>query len=442
MTGREPRRMVIAALSIAISAVLAAGTAALAAPHRTAPKYGDVSVTGVAAGVRTGGVVGASGGLATLDSASAYVTAHLDSAPSSTVLADPYEPGTLARTAVGQANGAAGKSVVSVPDAEADYPGKQTSGQLHTAPKQQDGPVTSQGGSASASAHRNTATGDATGSSTSVKGGPDTGASTSHVALTTARAAATATARSTVHDFNAAALHIGSVRATASLTASGSRHVPHATLTVDGATVAGQPVAIDNEGVHATGKSLLPGSTAAQRTKQLNAVLKAAGIRVHTLGATLRHDRHSATADTGGVLVETSTPDLPGGVAGNKASYVLGDVTLTESDQPPLRTTVPKSSVPGPGTKRGGAGTGSTGGSVPGTASVGGGGPVSGGSSPTVAGAPAPASGQGYALAARQRPHHWSLLVLALFEALTLNAVTLYALNGRRRRRWLAEVLD
>lgn len=439
MKPREPRRLTVAALSVAISAVLGAGTAALAASQRAAPKYGEVSVTGVAAGVRTGGVVGASGGLATLDSASAYVTAHLDSAPSATVLADPYEPGTLARTGVGQANGAAGKSVVSVPDAEAEYPGKQTHGQLRTAPKQHDGPITSQGGEASATAHRNAATGEATGSSTSVKGGPDTGASTSHVGLTTAKDAATATARSAVHDFNAAALHIGAVHATASITASGKRHVPRAALKVDGATVAGQPVTIDNDGIHATGKSLLPGQTAEQRTKQLNAVLKAAGVHVHTLGATLRHDGHSATADSGGLLVETTTPTLPGGVAGNQASYVLGDVTLTESDSPPIRTVVPKPPKAPAVSHSGGRLSGGTGSSSSGGTTVGG--SAGAGQSPTVATSPS-ATGQQYALAAQRRPHHWSLLVLALFEALTLNAVTLYALNARRRRRWLAQVMD
>src|SRR5205814_1804744 len=109
----------------ALGAVLALAPLLLVHPVSAAPLgYDTFGLTVLASGVRTAGDVGASGGLVTLDTGSAAVSAQLDSSPSSAVLAVPYEPGTLFRTGVGQANDAAGQTVLDVPDAEAAYPGK------------------------------------------------------------------------------------------------------------------------------------------------------------------------------------------------------------------------------------------------------------------------------------------------------------------------------
>ncbi|MCW2706399.1 MAG: hypothetical protein JWM22_241, partial [Frankiales bacterium] len=91
------------------------------------PVYDQASLTAIAAAGRTDGVVGASGGLVTLDTGSAYVSASLDSSPSAAVVAAPQEPGTLFHTVAGQANGAAGQTVVGTLEAEARYPGDTSS---------------------------------------------------------------------------------------------------------------------------------------------------------------------------------------------------------------------------------------------------------------------------------------------------------------------------
>ena len=108
----------------AVSLVPAAGALLLVRPAVAAPEaavvpvYDQVGLTALLSGVRTDGTVGASGGLVTLDTGSAYLAARLDAAPSSQVLAAPYQPGALARTVVGQVNGGAGSAVLEVPEAD------------------------------------------------------------------------------------------------------------------------------------------------------------------------------------------------------------------------------------------------------------------------------------------------------------------------------------
>src|SRR3954453_20446446 len=115
-------RRVMAAALLASVAPLVAGVLTVQ-PAAAAVGYDQYGLTALAGGVRTSGDVGASGGLVTLDTASAYGAAHLDASPSAGVLADPYEPGTLFRTVAGQVNANAGSEVITVPDAESAYPG-------------------------------------------------------------------------------------------------------------------------------------------------------------------------------------------------------------------------------------------------------------------------------------------------------------------------------
>lgn len=301
--------------------------------------YESFSLSALAAGVRTSGVVGASGGLATLDTGSASVSARLDSSPSAAVLAAPYEPGTLFRTAVGQVNAGAGSAVLDVPDAEAQFPGSQTSGELTTVPPAQGGPVSSRGGSATASAGATSAAGSATAESMLVQGAFEIGVSTSEVSLGAdgPRGRTVARARTTVaRVLIAGVLELRDVAATAAITAVGGQHVPAASLVVGGATVAGQAVELSEQGVTAAGTPLVPGQSISDATAQANAALAAAGVQVRTLGGRREADARSATADTGGVAITITTATAPGGVGGDQLALVVGGVVLTAVDAPLL----------------------------------------------------------------------------------------------------------
>jgi hypothetical protein len=118
------RRVASAALVASLAPLVVGIVAVRPAAAVPAPAgYDQYGLTALASGVRTAGDVGNSGGLVTLDTGSGYVAARLDASPSSGVLADPYEPGTLFRTVAGQVNANAGSEVLTVPDAEAAYPG-------------------------------------------------------------------------------------------------------------------------------------------------------------------------------------------------------------------------------------------------------------------------------------------------------------------------------
>ena len=109
---RSRRRLLLAAgwlvFALAPLALLPLGVLARTTdatpPTTAAPGIGAFATTVIAGGLTSAGGVGASGGLVSIDSGSAYVRARLDSGPSSSVLASPAEPGTLARSVVGVAN--------------------------------------------------------------------------------------------------------------------------------------------------------------------------------------------------------------------------------------------------------------------------------------------------------------------------------------------------
>lgn len=405
------------------------------ADAQTAPAYASFSLSALAGGVRTGGVVGASGGLATLDTASASVSARLDSSPSAAVLAAPYEPGTLFRTGVGQVNAGAGQQVLDVPDAEAQFPGTPAEAELETVPPAEGGPARSQGGSATAAVTETSARGTATGDELVVTGAVEVGASTSEVALSAgaAKGTTTATGRTTVSEVVVAGvLVLEDVEATASITAKGDAHEAKARLVVGGASVAGQPVELSDEGVTAVGTPLLPGSTLQDATAQANAVLAGAGIEVRTLGTVEQGDARSATADTGGVAVTLTTAVAPGGVGGDRFDVVLGGVVLTAVDAlavpevevpvtvaPPVdapAVSAPTTTfVPGtPGTP-----------ALPGT-------PAAVDEAPVVAQpVAAPAA---FTVAGRRLSGELALAAFAVWQFLSLGTATLYAVVERRRR--------
>lgn len=410
------------------------------ADAQTAAGYSSFSLSAIAAGVRTGGEVGASGGLVTLDTGSGSVSARLDSSPSAAVLAAPYEPGTLFRTGVGQVNAGAGEQVLDVPDAEAQFPGAQTSGSLETVPPAEGGPVSSQGGSAEASASERAAAGSATGESMAVEGVLESGASTSVVSLAADPDAGTttSTARTTVSRVVVAGvLEIRDVVAVAEVTAKGDAHTAVARLTVGGASVAGQEVAITDDGVTAVGTPVVPGQTLQDLTEQANAALAQAGITVTTLGVTEQASARDAVADTGGVAIAMTTPDLPvGGVAGNRVQVVVGGVVLTATDALALpETSLPPITLP-PSTAGGFTPPSTT--FIPGTPGI-----------PGTSGLPvdAPAAGPVVAappstlvVAGRELSASVVLAAFAVWQFLSLGTATLYAVVDRRRRVTLGQV--
>ena len=422
----------------------AAGADSGAAPGRG---YQTYSLTALASGARTGGVVGVTGGLATLDTGSAQVSARLDSAPSAAVLAAPYEPGTLFRTAVGQVNAGASQAVLDVPDAEAQFPGAQTSGELVTVPAVVAGPVASRGGAARAAASARSASGSATGQSLEVTGIVEVHASTSQVSLTVdpVSGLAVATGRTTVgRVVVAGVLVLRDIEATASIQAAGSVHTPVAALVVGSASVAGQQVVVSDQGVTAVGTTLVPGQSLQDATDRANAVLTAAGVTVRTVGTTRSADARSATADTGGVAVSVVTAPAPGGAGGDRFDVIVGGVVLTGVDAVLAPPTLVVPVVPvdpragtapphgnGPGSTIFVPGTPGTP-AVPGTV----GSAVTAGPEPVVAlPTTLPAS---VTVAGRQVSAVVALAAFAVWQFLSLGTATLYAVVERRRRIGLA----
>jgi hypothetical protein len=422
------RALALAALLTAVppTAVLLASAAA--------PAYDQVGLTAVLSGVRTDGTIGASGGLVTLDSGSAYVTATLDSSPSAAVLAAPYEPGTLARTGVGQVNGGAGRKVLDLPDAEARYPGQGSGSCCAVAPVSQ-GPLQLGAAQARAQAGPARVSGTATGAAYDLAGVLSAGPSTSTLTMTSDTAAGRVVqdARTAVSHLSVAGvLELDDVVATARITTDRDTHTAVQALTVGGATVAGQPVRIGNDGVTALGTPLLPGTTLEDATAQADARLAAAGISVHTVGGRTAHDARSASADTGGVRIDLRTADLPGGVAANALTVVVGGVALTELDT----AFAPVADVPAQAPPAVGApGTGSTSTTtvLPGTAGTTALPPVAVAPGPLVAAAPQ-VSPRAFVLAGRRISARTALAAFAGWQLLSLGTATLYALVERRRR--------
>lgn len=399
------------------------------------PVYDQVSQTALLSGVHTNGLVGASGGLVTVDTGSAYVAAALDSAPSAQVLASPAEPGTLTRTVAGQVNGPAGSNVIDVPDAEARYPGDTKVTYRSADPVEQE-PLAFGAAAATAEVGAARAYGQAEAASYAIAGALSTGPSRSTVTLTSAAAAGKVTqdARSEVSNVSVAAgvLTLDGVVATARVRTDGDLHTATQALTITGAKVAGQGVLIGNEGVTAVGQSVVPGQTLQDATKQANAQLAAAGISVHTVGGRTAQDSRSASADTGGVFITLSSPALPGGIPANSLEVVLGGIVLTEVDTVPLPAlALPETELPQTtGTVPSSESTTTTT-FVPGT-------PGTPGRPPgLVDQVPPPVLPAGYVLAGRSISAQAALVAFAGWQFLSLGTATLYGFVERRRRQAL-----
>jgi hypothetical protein len=347
------------------------------------------------------------------------------------VLAAPGEPGTLTRTVAGQVNGPAGMTVIDVPDAEARYPGAQTTASYAAADPVAAGPVTFGSASARAQVGPDKAFGTAQAASYDIAGALSVGPSTSTVTMTSDLVAGTVaqTARTAVSSVQVAGvLELEDVVGTASVKASGDTHTALQSLTVGGATVGGQPVRIGNDGVTAIGEPVLPGQTLEDATAQANAQLAAAGITVHTIGGTTTRSNRSAEADTGGVQVLLATPALPGGVSANALSVVVGGIALTELDSLAVPEVLPPVEVPAvTGGTTGGQTTTTF---VPGTPGVPGT-VAQPGQAPQVL---APAQPVAFVVQGRRISAQTALIAFAGWQLLSLGTATLYGFVERRRR--------
>lgn len=317
----------IAAVALLPPAALATTASVAAAP---APRLSRFATTVIAGGATSGGAVGASGGLVTVDSGSAYVRARLDSGPSSAVLADVAEPGSLARTLVGQS---VGQQTLPIPGAEAQYPGRGSATSEPPVPPTPPGPLSSGSGTASAHADATSAVGQSDASSFGLAGVyQGTGSST------------LATLRRTGDDLSASAtsgvagltvggaLSVANVSGTAKIRLTAGKRTAEAGVTVGSASVNKVPVVIDGDGVHAAPLPLIPLGPAQQTTEQLNQQLRASGIEVHVIAATRTVTSSGAFADSGGLVITVTTAPLPGGVAANTMTLYIGRVVETESD--------------------------------------------------------------------------------------------------------------
>lgn len=396
--------------------------------------YEGYGLTALAAGARTGGDVGASGGLVTLDSGSGSVVASLDGSPSGQVVAAPYEPGPLFRTVVGQVNASAGQQVLVVPDAEASYPGQPT-GELAAVPEQTAGPLIVSGGSATARAGERAVSGTSTGSSFDLAGVVTVDASTSSVTLKADVGTASGVARTAVGRVSVGGvLELRDVVANATVTATGDVHRAEAHLSIGSISVAGQEVGLTDQGVVAAGTTVVPGTTLQQATDAANAALSAAGIAVAITDATRHVGPREAAADTGGVRITLTTADLPGGVAGNRLVLVVGGVSLTENDTlaSPAADGDTGGQAPGSGTAEPPGSTTVVIPGIPGTPGV-----PAGELPPVVAATPTvPVR---YEVVGQRLSGTAALAAFGVWQFLTLGSVSLYSLVDRRRRLALLE---
>ena len=215
----------------------------------------------------------------------------------------------------------------------------------------------------------------------------------------------------------AGVLTMHDIRGSAAIAVKDGHRTAQAGVTVGSASAGGIPVTIDDTGVHAVSQNL-PFDPVGQATAQANQQLATAGITVHTVGAINSVTPTGAFADSGGVAITITTPNLP--VPGNTMTLYVGRVVETESDgpaAPALTLAPPPPPIPATTTTI----------DVPAAPGV-----------PGTAGTSAPPSTQpassvvvvgGFPLTAAQ-----ALLAFGIWQLLTMSPPTLTTLVRRRRR--------
>jgi hypothetical protein len=382
--------------------------------------FGRYAMTSVVRASATDGEIGASGGLTPLDSGSASIDASLDNSPTAMVLARPVEPGTTFATINSQL-----PTPVSVPQAQATYPGPTSTASVAPAP--------------TTTASASVGDGSATGAAESAGGAAalaSLGSTTASTKLAVGGGGQVVTATGDVYAAGfeiAGVLVVRDVRGHAQVRAvAGGRTTADATTEVGAITIAGQRVVVDEGGLHAVGSTAPFGPTLPQLTAAASSALASAGISMSL--ATPIHDTSTtefgghAAADSGGLRITITTPSAGGVVPANRVTITLGRVQLTESDAPAAAATAaptggagteqsPQAGRPGaPGVTAGVMTDTGLGGLLP----------------PAAASAPGRAEASTVVLAGRRIAPAVALAALGGWQALTLACAT-FALLALRR---------
>lgn len=340
--------------------------------------FGLYALTVAGSAITTEGEAGAGGGLAVIDAGAPAVVGRLDSSPSATILAAPVEPGTLFRTVAGLVNNEAGPGTIPVPTATSSYPGGAAEDRVDGSGEQTIGPYTTTAYHARTTAGQLDITGSAEANRQRLVGDdPATTASASILrdgliglaaAYPTAgfavadedatyladggRVTATASADPSAGTLTATVTSVsgrvtvlgqigfGSVTGTATVALSEGDRTAEAATSVASTTIAGVPVTVGSDGVAVDGTELLPGQTFPELNAQLNALLEQAGVTLQPLEPIEESGDGFAQADSGGIRVTVATAPNPQ-VPGNDLTLILGQASVSLSDEPPFASVDP-----------------------------------------------------------------------------------------------------
>ena len=154
----------------------------------------------------------------------------------------------------------------------------------------------------------------------------------SEVLLTAGRLSSTVHAEANGIDIAASAVHIDSVESVAEAATDGAQATCSGTATVSGATVGGTPVTIDENGVHASGDSVVPGVDAGTAVAQ---ALAASGLEMRVIGGANGCDGADASQTTTGLLVSMPLP-AAGQVVGSRVDMIITSASATAAASAPF----------------------------------------------------------------------------------------------------------
>jgi hypothetical protein len=157
--------------------------------------------------------------------------------------------------------------------------------------------------------------------------------------------AITSTSTTSVEGIDVAGVvSIGSLVSTAKVVSDGETSTCSGGVTLSGVTVAGSPATLDDDGLHASGQSVLPGLGLGQLASQ---VLAGTGVQATVLGGNSACDTASGSRTTAGVLIRFPLPELGSIPAGGGINLVVGSTSATAgastvpADDAPLPDQVP-----------------------------------------------------------------------------------------------------
>lgn len=357
-------RLRTALLAVALLPALSAALLVRPAAGQDAA-FGLYAMTVQSAGASIDGEIGAGGGLTVLDGGVPFVRGRLDSSPSADVRSASIEPGTLVRTVAGVVNTEAGEEVITIHSADAQYPGnEEANGDVLGS--ESAGPLTLSGFTARSAAHQTDIAGKAVMGEQTVSDGSR--AAEIRAAFAPLRAGYPNVTEEATTDDSVVVVQQGNAEATASADPAGiltatsigtvgrvsiageivledvvgvatvrvenGTRTADASIAVGGATIAGVPVEITEDGVVAADQQLLPGQSVRDLTAAINDALAEANIRIEAIAPREETGDGSALADSGGIQITLATPPNPQ-VPGNDLTLTLGGAVATSADEPP-----------------------------------------------------------------------------------------------------------